>query len=388
MAQDSKIEWTTHTFNPWRGCTKVSPGCKNCYAETLSVRNPKTLGVWGPNGTRVVAAESAWREPLKWDRAAKKAGERHRVFCASLADVFEDWTGPMTAADGRWIVKPHLDSESGPENWQLEFPETFKVDPQGWRLLTMGDVRKRLFRLIHETANLDWLLLTKRPENVGRMLDRYAERIDHYAAEAFSKIWNRRVWLGTSVENQAAADERIPHLLRCPAAVRFLSCEPLLGPVDLLRVDAAGFGGPTGHKVDCIRKGYWSAHLGFVNHSDMHDQFGPLLWVIVGGESGPGCRPCRPEWVRSIVRQCQAAEVPVFVKQMGGNIVTRNDLVEDVFDSGETGWPEPDVEHNIHGFREEYQGADCRIRLRDRKGGDPAEWPADLRVREFPRRTA
>ena len=89
MAENSKIQWTHHTFNPWRGCTKVSEGCKHCYAETMSKRNLKVLGQWGPNGTRVVASESMWREPMKWDAAAKAAGERHRVFCASLADVFE-----------------------------------------------------------------------------------------------------------------------------------------------------------------------------------------------------------------------------------------------------------------------------------------------------------
>lgn len=388
MAQDSKIEWTTHTFNPWRGCTKVSPGCKNCYAETLSVRNPKTLGVWGPNGTRVVAAESAWREPLKWDRAAKKAGERHRVFCASLADVFEDWQGPMTAADGRWIVKPHLDSESGPENWQLEFPETFKVDPQGWRLLTMGDVRKQLFNLIDATPCLDWLLLTKRPENITRMLPSAWTSDGKPGPLGPTELVGtvpHNVWLGTSVENQAAGDERIPHLLRTPAAVRFLSCEPLLSAVDLRPWLSQGW--CPSCQLPCFLPGVNGPGLGCGGCGDTNAR--PLLsWVIVGGESGPGCRPCHPEWVRSLVKQCKAAGVPVFVKQMGGNVVTRNDMIEDGFNDGETGWPQPDVEHDIHGFREEHQGADCRIRLRDRKGGDPAEWPADLRVREFPRRTA
>lgn len=101
MGQDSNIEWTRHTFNPWRGCTKVSDGCKFCYADKLSARNPKSLGVWGPNGTRVVAAEAYWRLPLKWDKAAALAGERHRVFCASLADVFEgDDTMPKDSRQG------------------------------------------------------------------------------------------------------------------------------------------------------------------------------------------------------------------------------------------------------------------------------------------------
>lgn len=95
MAKNTAIEWTHATFNPWRGCTKVSEACAHCYAETLSGRNPSVLGVWGPSGKRVVAAESYWREPVKWNKAAEKAGERRRVFCASLADVFEKWDGPM-----------------------------------------------------------------------------------------------------------------------------------------------------------------------------------------------------------------------------------------------------------------------------------------------------
>jgi len=129
MGQDSKIEWTHHTFNPWRGCTKVSPGCTNCYAETLSHRNPKVLGVWGDKGTRVVASDSMWREPIKWDREAREAGERRRVFCASLADVFED--------------REELD-----------------------------EPRFRLLRLIASTTNLDWLLLTKRPDRIEPILKR------------------------------------------------------------------------------------------------------------------------------------------------------------------------------------------------------------------------
>lgn len=150
------------------------------------------------------------------------------------------------------------------------------------------------------------------------------------------------------------------YLLQCRdlAAVLGMSMEPLLGPVQLQPV---------------IRDGQFENHQG-IN----------LDWVIIGGESGPGARSCRPEWIRPIIEQCREAGVPVFLKQLGANVVTRNDLIEDVFNNNETGWPDPEVEHNIHGFREDYQGADCRIRLRDRKGGDWSEWPEDLRVREFP----
>src|SRR5690349_347144 len=128
MSATSKIQWTHSTFNPWRGCTKVSSGCTHCYAESLSKRNPKTLGVWGANGSRAIAAESYWRQPLKWDKEARKTGQPWRVFCASLADVFED--------------RPELHAP-----------------------------RLRLLKLIEETTSLTWLLLTKRPENVTRAIE-------------------------------------------------------------------------------------------------------------------------------------------------------------------------------------------------------------------------
>lgn len=191
-----KSNGVTIRFNPWRGCTKVSRGCANCYAEAGSKRNPAVLGVWGDAGTRVIASESYWRLPLKWDRQAAKAGERRRVFCASLADVFED--------------RPEL------------------VSP-----------RQRLFRLIGDTPYLDWLLLTKRPENVLRMThDEWCPpvpgHVSQNAGDGHSWKWPSNVWLGVSVEDQQRADERIPILLQTPAAVRFLSCEPLLGPLDLI----------------------------------------------------------------------------------------------------------------------------------------------------------
>jgi len=392
MAENTKIEWCDFTFNPVRGCTKVSAGCANCYADTMSKRNPLTLGVWGPNGTRVVASEAMWKDPVKWDRMARDGvcyhchgkstrdtpgkcpvcdgkgnigPHRSRVFCASLADVFEDWHGPMRNAagqpmfarpNGEWAIPPMVPGEQ-------------------WRHLDMQDVRRRLFELIDATPNLDWLLLTKRPENIAKMMPLAEWGKGH---GKFPDVPARHnVWLGTSVENQAAADERIPHLLRVPAAVRFLSCEPLLGPVGLseyLRCES------------CLSpQTCWCADA-------------RVNWVIVGGESGPGARPCRVEWIRGIVEQCKAAGVPCFVKQMGSFVVDRNDrgfdAESEVFADGPNAgqptdsqaWPNAwmDVEHNINGFREEYQGADCRVHLRDKKGGDMTEWPADLRVREFP----
>lgn len=331
MAENSKIQWTHHTFNPWRGCTKVSAGCANCYAETLSGRNPKTLGVWGPNGTRVVASEAMWREPVKWSKEAAAAGERRRVFCASLADVFEDWQGPMTGSGGTPLYvcsdKASTDNVAWEElpvqdGWQQESP------------VRMDDARSRLFGLIGRTRWLDWLLLTKRPENVARMTRDWI---------GFGERLPGNVWIGTSVENQAAADERIPHLLRVPAAVRFLSCEPLLGPIE--------FG-------------------------DRHNLHGGIHWGIIGGESGPDSRVCRVEWVRDIARQFDDAAVSVFVKQLGVNVTTT--LPDGEAWPGHTG-PTSRVQFSGDGFGNYHVSG-----LTDKKGGDPAEWPADLRVRELP----
>lgn len=292
MSADTKIEWCHATFSPWRGCQRVSPGCEHCYAETLSARNPSVLGTWGPNGSRVIASESYWRQPLAWDRAAAKAGERRRVFCASLADVFED----------REELVPS---------------------------------RHRLFRLIKATPWLDWLLLTKRPEIAHRLLP--VEAREHGEHAFFPNVW-----LGVSVEDQQRADERIPVLLDTPAAVRFLSIEPMLGPVDLGPKmccdgrDCACMGKPTDLPLIC---------------GGSCDNW--IDWVIVGGESGPGARPCDIAWVRSIVAQCRAAGVACFVKQLGSVV-------------GGLGLSRAEV------------------RMRS-KGGDPDEWPEDLRVREFPK---
>ncbi|HMP79301.1 MAG TPA: DUF5131 family protein [Pirellulaceae bacterium] len=311
----TKIEWCDYTYNPWRGCSKVSPGCANCYADAMSKRNPGTLGVWGPDGTRVVAAESYWQLPLKWNRVAAGAAIRPRVFCASLADVFEDWCGDIHDHRGNrlWI-----DRATG-TNWQAESLDcSFACD----ELARLDDVRRRLFSLIEATQNLDWLLLTKRPENIQRMLPGLHRRDN--------------LWAGCSVENQETT-KRIDKLVNCRdlAALLFLSCEPLLSAVDLLPF----FGGPY---VELPRD---------VVHENYN--FG-IDWVIVGGESGPNARPCDVEWIRFIVKQCREAGVPCFVKQLGSHPI-------------ENGKP---------------------IKLRDRKGGNPDEWPDDLRVREFPKQEA
>lgn len=265
MGANTAIEWTDHTWNPWRGCAKVSPGCAMCYAETLSARNPDVLGEWGPPHatTRVIAAEPYWDKPLSWNANAERDGVPQRVFVASLADVFED-------------------------------------APQ------VVQARARVFDVIERTPWLVWLLLTKRPGNVMAMVP-----------DGWTSGFPPNVWLGTSVEDQTRADERIPPLLAAPAAVRFLSCEPLLGPVDL--------GMPADHWghdserydvgsicVDCTDPDGDGELVPWTVPS------GPQIdWVIVGGESGPGARPMHPAWARSLRDQAAAAQVPFLFKQWG-----------------------------------------------------------------------
>lgn len=297
MGETTGIEWTDHTFNPWRGCTKISEGCAHCYADTASKRNPKVLGVWGPQGKRVVAADAYWNQALRWNLDAQDAGMRRRVFCASLADVFEDWDGPMHRPNGE------VDSRS------------------------MDDVRKDLLLLMMATPSLDWLLLTKRPERMRRFF------VDEYRMSTPMP----NVWLGASVEDQKAADERIPILLDTPAAVRFLSCEPLLGLVDLrlwlnFAFHQCILPGRTWH-----RRGERCDACG----EEFPNREPSLDWVIVGGESGAHARQMDVEWVRSIRDQCQAAGVAFFFKQWG-NWLHLDQMTAD-------GFRDVDAAHNVAG---------------------------------------
>lgn len=319
MAALTRIEWADSTFNPWRGCTKVSPACDNCYAATMSKRNPQILGQWGDaaaGGTRVVAAEKQWREPLKWNAAAARDSslrERPRVFCASLADVFEDWTGEMRDSAGKILHRCRAGHVYGLDAIYAHGAECESGCNRAAILMTMADVRRRLFALIDATPNLDWLLLTKRPKNIARMMPRPS--FDHAGWNGtLDGYWHQvqkprsNVWLGTTVENQEQADARIPHLLTAPAAVRFLSVEPLLGPLNLnpwlMR------------NSDCcnavmVNTGWCCCCDRFCRERPKPD------WVIAGGESGPGARPSHPDWFRSVRDQCTAAGVPFFFKQWG-----------------------------------------------------------------------
>lgn len=263
--KNSKIEWTDHTWNPWIGCTKVSPGCMHCYAEALM---DKRMGraTWGKGQPRSRTSATYWKGPMTWNKEAAASGTRPRVFCASLADWLDD-----------------------------EVPIEWLAD---------------LLDLIRKTPNLDWLLLTKRPQNFR---ERIAGAINHVSTApsctdaAFILIdwmqgWqsgNRipaNVWVGTSVEDQVRYEERIGHLCEIPADIRFLSMEPLLGHVDLrLNENLPG-----------QRMLRWH-----------HPVKSMLHWVIVGGESGPHARPMHPHWARSLRDQCKVAGVAFHFKQWG-----------------------------------------------------------------------
>ena len=355
MAENTKIQWATHTFNPWRGCSKIAPGCANCYADAQSKRNPKTLGIWGPNGTRVVASEAMWREPLKWNKAAGLlpshivkphslpiehiAVERPRVFCASLADVFEEWPGQYKMPDGGWCVKHRKWGElTGFGSCALS---------GGNDAVRLDDVRARLFRTIDATTNLDWLLLTKRPENIR---DRW---LNGFGVQSPAFAMRKNVWLGTSIACQEDADRNVPELLKCRdlCAKTFLSIEPLIGPVNLRDLDNGRMRCHWNVLDGSYTQEMHDGGMGIVSRSPHH-----VDWVIVGGESGPNARPCDITWIRSIARQCRDAGVPCFVKQWGSN---------------------------PHYTNHQGDSHSCGP-IRDPKGGDPDEWPEDLRVREVP----
>jgi protein gp37 len=270
MGATTGIKWTDHTFNPWWGCERVSPGCQHCYAETFAKRTGND--VWGKAAPRRFFGEKHWREPVKWNAAAEAAGRPALVFAASMADVFED-------------------------RRDLDEPRT------------------RLFELIEETPWLRWQLLTKRPENVLELVPELW---------ATGEEWPANAWLGTTVEDQTRAELRIPELVKIPAPVRFLSCEPLLGELDLSRwlglewMEALR---PPGALLARRGEGGWGMDL-FEAIARSEGRRPPLSWVIVGGESGPGHRVMDAEAAADVCAQVLAAEVPLFFKQWGGRTPT------------------------------------------------------------------
>jgi protein gp37 len=289
VSQNSAIEWTDATWNPVRGCSRVSEGCRHCYAEGVAARfsgpgrpyeGLARFTPGGPKWTGVIRlVPEVLEEPLRWKRP-------RRVFVNSMSDLFHE-----------------------------DVPDDFIDDVFG----VMALAKRHTFQV-----------LTMRAGRMRRFFDRAPDR---------AALPN--VWLGVSVEDQRAAADRIPHLIDTPAATRFVSAEPLLGPVDLTNIEVVAPEPPNG-------PGVWlDALRGHVKGPG--DMLGVrIAWVIAGGESGRGARPCSVGWVRSLVGQCRSAAVPVFVKQLGAHWATDNTA------------------------------------LGDAKGGDPQEWPEDLRVRQWP----
>lgn len=285
--KNTAIQWATHTFNPWEGCTKVAPECKNCYAETM-VDHRFGRAKWGKGQPRRRTGKATWRQPLAWNReSGEQWNARPRVFCLSLGD---------------WL------DEEVPIEW-------------------LGD----LLKLIHETRNLDWLLLTKRPQN-------WRERVngvnlcDETEGEIGSDFRNdlarwyehgtgpfmENIWIGVS----AGADQRAA--LDIPAKIHFLSCEPMLHPMDYR----------------------WAA---------------AFKWIIFGGESGKNARGCDVDWIRDGITFCQHYGIAPFVKQLGAKPY----------------WLNPDA-------RSEFDEGGALLKLKDSHGGNWDEWPPDLRIRELP----
>ena len=298
VADETGIGWTDSTFNPWFGCQAISPGCDHCYAETLTKRTG--LVGWGPGEPRRLSSDANWKRPLKWNREAEAAGVRRRVFCASLADVFDN---------------------AVPVEW-----------------------RDRLWVTIRLTPWLDWQLLTKRPQNIKKMLPEDWEEDEHGR-------WRNgypNVCLGTTVENREQAATRLPHLIALAAPVRFVSAEPLLESIDLEYIKLPG----KGLTLNALTGFYsFDQPCGIQEAAERLSKVPTPIskhvdWVICGGESGHGARPMAPGWERSLRAQCALEGVPYFFKQTG---------------SARGEWP------GVTG-----------------KGDDPEEWPAEMRVRQFP----
>lgn len=319
MGANSKIEWTDHTFNPWMGCTRVSEGCVNCYAEALMDKRYGKVK-WGPQGTRVRTSAQMWKQPLRWNK-------KHWVECSVCG-----WRGEY---DGEALCP-------GCDHPMIRVMKTTRQRVFCGSLMDVGDHHpsilnewiEDLVRLIAQTQNLDWLLLTKRPEDLKARFGMF-----------WGVDWPVNVWVGVSVENQETANIRIPLLQKIPAVVKFLSCEPLLEYVDLSlavepdedawdEVNAMDDDGqPEEFIEECEAECDWincgqdlvvnPAHREWEMTRRLVAGFktlthkGVIDWVICGGESGAKARPMDPMWVRSLRDVCDDAGIPFFFKQWG-----------------------------------------------------------------------
>lgn len=347
MAENSKIGWTTHTWNPWLGCDPVHAGCDNCYAQVYFKR-------WGIDGVRRKTSNSIWDKPKRWDKLASDAGERHRVF-PSLMDPFEEFSGPIVNAKGeRLYFERYLNKVVSPH-------PNLSIDDE---YATLNDLRRDMFHVIDKTPNLDYLLLTKWPENIRDMWHRLRSVNDPLGPHADPR---HNVHLLYSASDQETLEAGIDHLIECRrlTPVLGLSLEPLIGPVDLSQLLTPCEG--CGNQGSLAWEGAEAGSSLCLDACTQHGDPGPLIdWVIVGGESDPNARPCDIEWILDIVQQCKAAGVACYVKQMGSNPL-------DWRGDPRTRWPAGKWFH-----------VEPHIRLRDPKGADPEEWPEELRVQQYP----
>lgn len=329
MGEKTSIAWTDSTWNPFRGCDKVSPGCANCYITSAV---PLRISYYKHGDPIQISSEAVWNDPFRWNKkpwVCDQTGEASTYDAASRVGM------GMAAATfhRRRVFAPSLSDWLHPE--------------------LPVEALARFLDTIRQCEGLDFILCTKRPELWRNQLEYVAFSVAADNESEFFDVdedWKlvgwldawidgkppKNVWILVSAENQEWADKRIPELLKIPAVVRGLSCEPLLGPIEFKAVD-----------------GFW-------------DKEQPRLdWIIVGGESGPKARPCSGEWIRSIKDQCQSARVSCFVKQLGSKPVCDCSMAVESFSANCTQhFPFP---------------------IRHPKGGDPAEWPEDLRVQEFPK---
>ena len=337
MGESTAIEWCDKTFNPWIGCAKVHTGCLNCYAETDFDKRRGVAG-WGHNGTRVITSEANWKKPLAWNKEAAALGVPTKVFCASLADIFEDWPGNILSSHVE-VDEPCAENGFQERRWRgvmwhrsdigvCTAGENTVGHLRDERLATMDDLRLKLFRLIDSTPWINWLILTKRPQNIPKMWRKTFDPGLLEGSDRSTPLKRENVWLGTSVSDQATAEKFIPELRECRglAGKLFVSAEPLVGPIDFNSRFWTGTGLQANKVID---------------------------WMIVGGESGFESRPFRLPWIEELVRFCGYQQIPCFVKQLGSNV--------------QTGY-----------------GLSRRVSFVHKKGGDPTEWPEELRVRQFP----
>lgn len=358
MSETTNIAWCDSTWNPLVGCEKVSDGCKHCYAESLAQRFGKDFS------KRSVSKDATFNAPLKWRKKPWVCENDH----------------PTTGLGDAPLDGPHCDICGGEVHRRRVFLGSMMdwLDPK-----ISIDVFAKMLDIVRRCPELDFLCVTKRPEKFHSRMADVAEwaRVNHpihpnpalvewVNAWSCRKVPPRNIWVIASTENQAMADKRIPDLLKIPAVVHGLSVEPMLEGIDFNGIKGTHDGrglcwdiwGRPAHVPHCDYRAIGKEPPNGVG----------INWVIVGGESGKNARPCNVEWVRNIVRQCAAAGVPCFVKQLGTVCITDNANMDD--------WPE---NTRIIG-----QGIGCAagiVRTVHSKGGDPVEWPEDLRVQQFPK---